>query len=489
LVAPGGHAYTATSVFLTDASHAAATFAMSGLPTGTYGAQVTENGTVVSLSNALTVTAGSSSTTSGVQIDIAAPQDFRAGFPFEVTLNYTNISGTDLVAPLIWFSATGASLVEQAPQCAGCNANFPLMYQDLYNSGLILGIANQGPAGVLPAGAQGSVTFIATPTSGDITFSAESIDPASPDPLIGYTIQDVHNPLCPISSSTGKNSLHPEDLVCNQPTAVSDGLFSDAASLCSAFVPPFRSVVGFTRTCMQFLVASGYKNDACVSGVAGSCATLDGFGVNSLLAADATAFSQSGTYTSDGGTLLQAELENDGLNTFDKRYHQGAFGFGTSHEFDITAEVYNNAPVIHYPDGTSRLFPTVSPTQANQFLGSVGDYGIVSIGTDGTWTLTETNGIIYHFLLDTQNTSNGRQVLDYIQDLNGNRTTYSYTNDQVTGAIDNFGNTLTFVYDSMGHILQATDPVGRVTTYAYDIKNDIPDFGHKRQWYNQANLE
>jgi RHS repeat-associated protein len=48
----------------------------------------------------------------------------------------------------------------------------------------------------------------------------------------------------------------------------------------------------------------------------------------------------------------------------------------------------------------------------------------------------------------------------------------TYTNDLMTSATDNFGNNYSYVYDSLGHITQATDPVGRVTTYTYDIKSD-----------------
>jgi hypothetical protein len=60
------------------------------------------------------------------------------------------------------------------------------MYQSVSTSGLVLGIENQGPAGVLPAGAQGSIKFLATPTgSGNVAFTTQVIDPGIPDPLIG----------------------------------------------------------------------------------------------------------------------------------------------------------------------------------------------------------------------------------------------------------------------------------------------------------------
>jgi len=480
LVGSNNTVYGASAVFVSSSTQAAVTFAMSAIPVGTYTAQVIENGNTVSLKNAVTVTAatsgGGSTTTNGVfQVSLQTPEEFRAGFPAEITLNYQNVSGSDQTAPLIWLSVSGGTITPVAPQCSGCNSNFPLMYGNVYDSGLVLGINNQGPAGVLPAGAQGSVNFLATSTGGNITFTTQNIDPTIPDPLIGYQLVLEHNPLCAIySASKGReqSGTDPQAISCTIQVLSSTGLFTDAAALCNAYLPPFTNAAGFSRTCMQFLAKAGYQDNACPTGVTGNCATLDGSGVNNLLAADATALSQAGIYDSDGARMLGFEMANDGLLVFNQRYHQGAFGFGTSHDFDVTAEVYNGAPIVHYPDGSSRQFPTTNPNQSNQYLGVPGDYGIVTVGTDGTWTITESDGIQYKFVLDTQPNSTSRQLLSYIQDLNGNRITLAYTNDLVTGVADNFGNTITFAYDSFGHITQATDPEGRVTTYTYDIKSD-----------------
>jgi RHS repeat-associated protein len=223
---------------------------------------------------------------------------------------------------------------------------------------------------------------------------------------------------------------------------------------------------------MQLLVGAGYQSF--------SASLLDSFtggylynsGLNNLLAADATALSEMGIYESDVGSLFDFEFGKDGLAVFDQRYHQGAFGYGTSHAFDITAQMIGGVPTIFYPDGSTRILNTPSPSQPNQYLGAVGDYGVVSIAVDGTWTLTESNGVLFHFKPDPLPTSTKGLILDYIQDLNGNRITLSYTNDLVTSAVDSFGNTITFTYDALGHITQATDPVGRVTTYTYDILGD-----------------
>ncbi len=411
LVAPGGQTYNATSVFLTDASHAAATFAMSGLAPGSYGAQVTENGTTVSLSNAVVVGANSSGSSSSVggqiQVNLSTPLEYRVGFPFEATLNYTNVSGSDLPAPMILVSATGATLSQIPPPCSGCNANFPLMYQSQNSSTslLVLGISNQGPAGVLPAGASGSIPLLVTAAfSSNVTFTTQVVSTANPDPLIGYTVSDKDCPPlgCPVSGSVHAQSKRRASASSNgsaAPTTTNVGEFSDAAAFCSDFIPPFANAAGFSRTCMQLLVGSGYQANPTTTVAPYEYVNLDSRNINSLLAADATALSSQGVYEYDGGRLLGFELENDGYNTFNQRYHQGAFGFGTSHTYDITAETVGGINVVLYPDGFARTFPTPNASQPNQYLGKLGDYGTLTVGTDGTWTVTESDGVVYHFIL------------------------------------------------------------------------------------------
>ena len=261
LVSSGGTVYNASAVFVADAAHADVTFAMSGLPTGTYTARVTENGSTVSLANALTVTApgssGASTAGASIQVTLNTPEAFRSGFPAQITLNYQNISGADLPAPLINLTAAGATLAHVLPQCTGCNANFSQQYQNTFNSGLVLGINREGPAGVLPAGAQGSVSFLATPTAaGNVTFTTQNIDETIPDPLIGYTVHYVAGEVKPGTSARAETSGVP-------PGFDSIGSYADAAALCDSFQPPWANAGGFSRTCMQLLNGAGYSWGAC----------------------------------------------------------------------------------------------------------------------------------------------------------------------------------------------------------------------------------
>lgn len=465
LIGSSGTAYNPTATFLSDSGHAELTFDLKLLPADTYSAAAV-NGATVTLPNAFTVStnvAGTSDTS--LSVNVQAPSAFRAGFPSVVTLNYINYGGSDISAPIIWLTATGATLSRLAPDCPGCNANFPAMYQGVETNGLVLGINNQGPAGVLPAGSQGSIQFLATPTADNVTFNVQFMDQYSADWLIRYTTQ---GPIMSCGTTPG---------ACL--AVVSAGVYSDASDLCAAYVPPFYNPAGFTRTCMQLLVKTGFQGpctgsskgfDPNFQGV--QCESLYGGNLNQLIADDSTQLSSTGIYESEAARVLAFEFQNDGLDTFNRRYHQGAFGYGASHDFDTYAQLaaIDGAPVVFYPDGSARRFPTVNPAQSNQYLGIPGDYGVMTTAADGSLTLTERDGTQYNF--NPPAASSAIQQLAYIQDTNGNQINLTYTNGLMTSAVDSHGNTLSYVYDSLGHITQATDPVGRVTTYGYDVLND-----------------
>ncbi|MGB7985008.1 MAG: Ig-like domain repeat protein, partial [Terracidiphilus sp.] len=452
LVDANSKIYSASSVFVSDSTQASVTFAMADIPAGSYTAQVTEGSSTVSLTNALTVTAVSASTSGQqVQVNLVAPQEFRTGFPETVTLNYSNVSGADVPAPLIWLTATNATLSEIAPQCAGCSTNFTQQYNNTFTSGLVLGINSQGPAGVLPAGAQGSIQFQALPTGGEVTFTLKYINGVEAvNTWYGVIFQ-------------GYDADH-------------------AAAFCNTLLPSFDNALGFSRTCMQLLNNASYKfvpgNGEFSQPIPGGVAYfpdggyLDVNGFNGLLAADATALSLAGTYESDATRILGFELQKDGLSIFNQRYHQGAFGYGKSHPFDITAQLSGGLPTVFSPNGSARVFPVQNPNQTGQYFGTVGDYGTLTIAADGSWMVTERNGVSKHFIADPVSNANSRHLLDFIQDLNGNRITLTYTNDLVSSVTDSVGNAISYTYDSLGHITQSTDPEGRITTYAYDIKSD-----------------
>jgi RHS repeat-associated protein len=462
LVGSNGRVYAPTSVFLTDSDHADVTFAMGAMPSGIYAAQA-GSGSTLTLANALSVSAdpyppaGDPTPLNGFGAILETPQGFRAGFPSIVTLQYANGPNYDIPAPLIYVSATNATLTELAPACTGCDPNFAQQRGNQFTSGLVLAINQQGPAGILPAGATGSISFLATPgASGQISFYVQT--------------QTASGATDPVNSALFNNCLSN----CTPSyTVVTSGAYGKGVDFCNSFVPTGASVPGYDRACMALLNNADFSIKTLTLPFGGgfllgspNYSYLSFPSFNNLLAGDATALSKSGIYEYDVQSLLNFELQKDGLNTLTARYHTGAFGFGPSHPFDVTLINPNGSPIVTYSDGTTRAFSRPS-TGGILYVGSVGDYGTLTLQSDGSYLLTEADGTLSHFI---QNAT-GTYVLDYMSDRNGNKTTLTYTNQQVTGVADAFGSTLAFQYNSAGHIVQSTDAAGRVTTYAYDPQN------------------
>jgi RHS repeat-associated protein/uncharacterized repeat protein (TIGR01451 family) len=197
---------------------------------------------------------------------------------------------------------------------------------------------------------------------------------------------------------------------------------------------------------------------------------------NHALASDVSYLSTLHIYEYRVSQLQVFELMKAGLDTISSRYHFGAFGRGASHPFDIWGEPNGTGWLIHYPSGTTRplVYQVVARPGSGsntEYVGGFGDDAVmVPQASNQGYLLTEKSGIVYHFLPNPNNGSN--IILDYIQDLNGNKTTVSYTNGLATSATDTKGDTISYTYDRNRRITQMTDPVGRVTTYGYDSQDE-----------------
>jgi RHS repeat-associated protein/uncharacterized repeat protein (TIGR01451 family) len=404
LVASNGTAYTASPVFAVDSSHVYATFNAAKLAAGSYSARVIQNGITLSLNAALTVTAAPAGPVSPIQYSLEVPPAVRAGYGGAVTIHYKNTGSTDVAAPLMVLNTSGGSSNFVPPVCTGCSANFAALFTTMAGQGQFLGISPTGPAGVLSAGASGSLSLNFTSS---ISASA-----------VNFNLYNVPDPMAPINWSSVSGSMQPS-------WAPSDAW--------AAIFGNFTAAVGSTW---------------------GS--------YNTALAADATYLSQLGKQEYRVSQLQMFELTKAGLNTIAQRYFLGAFGRGGSHPFDISVETVATGLLVHYPSGTVRPF-VPDPNNVGQYTGGVADHAIVA-ASGGGLLLTEQSGIVYHFVPGAA----GRLVLDYIQDLNGNRVTVNYTNGLVTSVVDSTGDAITYTYNGQGRIAQMTDAVGRVTTYGYD---------------------
>ena len=185
-----GSPLSATHVYFTSGGTLAATFNLGGLAVGsTYDVQVSNGITNVTLPAAFTV--GSTvSTANPILLTITSPANVRTGEDYSIQVNYANVSGEDQPAPLLLLSAT--------------NADLELPDSITYVAGTIAYLATNtggGPAGILPAGYQGSVTVGVEQTVDEahtvITYSATVADPSQPmnyDALVPYLDSANYSP-------------------------------------------------------------------------------------------------------------------------------------------------------------------------------------------------------------------------------------------------------------------------------------------------------
>ncbi len=101
---------------------------------------------------------------------------------------------------------------------------------------------------------------------------------------------------------------------------------------------------------------------------------------------------------------------------------------------------------------------------------AMGDTSALARNPDGTWTRSYPDGTVVRF--DTL----GREVSE--ADRNGNATTYAYVaSGPAAGALqtmtDPVGRVTTLAYDASGHISTITDPAGRVTTLTVDSGGNL----------------
>jgi RHS repeat-associated protein len=94
---------------------------------------------------------------------------------------------------------------------------------------------------------------------------------------------------------------------------------------------------------------------------------------------------------------------------------------------------------------------------------------------NGTYTITEKNGLTYTFASNAGTTNGQTSPLQTIRDRNGNTLTMNYTGANLTTVTDGFrGNVLTIAYDTstpINRITSITDMTGRVYQYGYTDSN------------------
>ncbi|MEZ2252460.1 RHS repeat-associated core domain-containing protein [Microcoleus sp.] len=176
-----------------------------------------------------------------------------------------------------------------------------------------------------------------------------------------------------------------------------------------------------------------------------------------VLADNATHLSQLGDYSNDVSQLLVFELEQAGnYGSIAQRYNQGFLGSGSTFPFDITATEDSDGNVTVDSSGSLRFFRKQAD---GTYLHQPGDKAtLTKVGN--TFQLRGQAGGFIAFRPDGK--------LDFIEDINSNRITATYTGNQLTRIDSTNGDNLSFSYNSQSRISQVVDQAGRSTTYSYD---------------------
>ena len=152
LVDSAGATIKPLSVSYTDPGLISATFNLTGLPTGAADVQVVNSGGATrTLPHGFTIIAGQPGQ---LVTSLSAPSGVREGRSFTVTIDYRNAGNTDLLAPVLHLAVTGPGLLSFTSDSNSGSTSLDL-----------IAVNPQGPAGILPPGAQGSLTVYATSTS------------------------------------------------------------------------------------------------------------------------------------------------------------------------------------------------------------------------------------------------------------------------------------------------------------------------------------
>lgn len=165
--------------------------------------------------------------------------------------------------------------------------------------------------------------------------------------------------------------------------------------------------------------------------------------------------------SADPNILLSLVLQDAGAyGQIADRYRIGAFGRGQADPTNIRVTADSSGVVKINYGGHSRTFVRLAN---GTYQGGTGDFATLVL-VNGAFQLRETDGTQYVFQ------SNGQ--LSYVQAIDGNRTTYSYSNGRLVTQTNSIGDTLTYSYNNQGRVSQVTDAVGRVTTFSYDSSGE-----------------
>jgi RHS repeat-associated protein len=335
---------------------------------------------------------------------------------YTTTTNATDQIDFQVAGPQIARVGRSSSLVISYTNTGGTDATAPIFFVYANNEQFqvegetawapelleVMAINQTGPAGVLPPGTVGQVVVDFTQITPSQTTSQISVSMADPAEAVSWNSADLQ--------------------------------------------PPFQPADSWGVIYNNFLAHVGTNYGQ----------------LQNVLAQDATRLSDLGERVADVNRLITFELQQaSDSGAITARYALGAFGRGVPDFTGLMAarDASGNVGILFA--STVRLFTLQS---GGTYLAQPGDYGTLTVASNGEYLVREKDGTITAFRPDGH--------LDYTQDLNGNRSTADYSGTTLTGFSDSFGGTISYSYDGQGRITSMTDDVGRVTSFTYDAADE-----------------
>ncbi|MFO0818661.1 MAG: RHS repeat-associated core domain-containing protein [Pirellulales bacterium] len=418
LIAPDQTVIPALDTFLSHSAHLTATFDMTGRAVGAYSLRLEQGQQAASSIDAVTVTQG---VPGNLKVEFLVPGQIRGGRQGTVTVRYTNDGQADLPAPLLAIKSTSPTLRFVGDVNArGDTVEF-------------LAINPNGPAGVLPPGASGSI---------DLLFVADTqVD----EDTIRFELlrQSTTADNSPLDWLAAKDAL--------RPAGVGDSAWN-------AVFANFREEAGDT--------VGEYQ---------------------ALLDRTATALSRLGAYVIDEARLLAAVFQRVGdFGAIAQRYTLGAFGRGMPDPTSLTAVTDSDGNVRLITGGLARAF-LLQPN--NSYRGGSGELGVLT-RENGVYRLRETDGTLVVFRpdgkLDYRQDRNGNRVtasytdgkLTTFTDSKGDTVTFVYNSQgRISQVIDPVGRTLNYTYDVSGEYLLSVEQETGTQHFTY-ITQGAPQVLH-----------
>jgi len=439
LVAADGTELLPVSVQNQDSTRTFATFDFAGVDLGAYDVVVnTAAGDLLALNDVLTVTAPAANPGSAFFADLVAPSAVRPGREVTLTVNYGNLSQTDLASPLLNLTSNQ----ELEWKLPGSDE----WVTDTYISFAALSATGDGD--VLKIGANESIELkIRTPLSTEPLefelYALESTGSSGSNDLIDWNELEAET--------------RPAGVTAEAWAAVWDNVEAQTGDTWGDFADMLAENAAYLQQLKPRSVASASSAPSVYSSdelFAFEILQANGLNPQTYLAVGQDAFASA-----PGLDLQFSRVYGSSLTS---RYTQSDLGYGWTHNYDIHLETTDdNRLLLHWSNGSVRTFVADG---SNGYVGTDGEYGIVNRNGDGAYSLREQSGVTYRF--------NDDLTLAAITDTNGNSITASYTNGKLSALTHSAGQSMSLVYDANGKLFQVSDPTGETTTYTYDASGN-----------------